>query len=480
MTDKNNLRRGPYLVVLSSEDREKIFSSALEILEKTGIRVHDQKTLNILGQAGVRIEGNRAYIPADLVFRALETAPREIQIYTRDGQPAMLLKSGNCFFGNGTDCPNILDPFTGQRRKFLKKDVEKAGILCDALTNMNFTMPTGVASDVPSPIADMHQFHAMMTSCPKPVIFTAYTPENHRDIIRMAAMAAGGEKELREKPFVISYPQPISPLTYTTEVCEKLLFCVENSVPVICTTAPMTGASAPVTVEGTAALCLTECLSAITIGQLAREGAPMITIGIPIVLNMKTAGISFDAPELQIMSTALLDLREYIKLPMWGMAAATDSKIPDEQAAINATLSCTIQSLAGANLIHGIGCLESGMTTSFEMIAMTDEIIGMLKPILSGVNTDEEHLAKDVIQEAGPGGEFITHQHTFDHFRELWDSELIDRSGYESWTAEGSKTLGDRVREKVKHIIKNHKPKPMDAGKIKAVSDILRKREKGL
>jgi len=480
MTDKNKSGKAPYLVALSPEDREKIFSSALEILKKTGVRVHDQKTLNILGLAGARIEGNRAYIPADLVTRALETAPREIQIYTRDGQPSMRLAAGNCFFGNGTDCPNILDPFTGKRRKFLKTDVENAGKLCDALKNMNFTMPTGVASDAPSPIADMHQFHGMMMNTPKPIIFTAYTPENHRDIIRMAAIAAGGEKELREKPFVISYPQPISPLTYTTEVCEKLLFCAENGIPVICTTAPMTGASAPVTVEGTAVLCLAECLSAITIGQLAREGAPMITIGIPIVMNMKTAGISFDAPELQLMSAALLDLREFIKLPLWGMAAATDSKIPDEQAAINATLSCTFQSLAGANLIHGIGCLESGMTTSFELIAMTDEIIGMLKPILGGVNTSPEHLAMDVIQEAGPGGEFITHQHTYDHFRELWDSELIDRQGYESWSNKGSKTLGQRIQEKVKHILETHKPEPMDIAKAKSVLEILRKRESGL
>jgi len=480
MTDKPRTGRFPYLVALSPEDREKIFSSALNVLQHTGIRVHDSKTLNILGSGGARIEGNRACIPSSLVERSLESAPKEIQIYTRDGKPAMRLSGRNCYFGNGTDCPNILDPFTGQRRKFLKTDVEKAGILCDALPNMDFTMPTGVVSDKSSPIADIHQFHAMMMNTRKPIIFTAYTPENHRDIIQMAAIAAGGEKELREKPFVISYPQPISPLTYTREVCEKLAFCAENGIPVICTTAPMTGASAPVTVAGTAVLCLAECLSAIVICQLVKQGAAMITIGIPIVMNMKTAGISFDAPELQLMSTALLDLREFIKLPMWGMAAATDSKIPDEQAAINAALSCTFQALGGANLIHGIGCLESGMTTSFELIAMTDEIIGMLRKILGGVNTDPEHLAMDIINELGPGGGYITHQHTFDNFRELWDSELIDRTSYESWSNKGSKTLGQRVREKVKDILKNHQPEPMDIAKARGVSEILQIRESGL
>jgi trimethylamine--corrinoid protein Co-methyltransferase len=479
MTDKHETVKvpRPHLITLPPEDRKKVFSSALHVLSHTGISVHDEKTLNILGDAGARIDGHRAYIPSRLVERALDTAPKEIQIYTRDGKPAMQLSGWNCYFGNGTDCPYILDPSTGQRRKFLKRDVEKAGILCDALSNMDFAMPTGLVSDMPSPIADMHQFHAMMMNTPKPIIFTSYTSENHRDIIRMAAIAAGGENQLRDKPFVISYPQPVSPLTYTKEVCEKLTFCAENRVPVICTTAPMSGASAPVTVEGTAVLCLAECLSAIVIGQLVAEGAPMITVGIPIVLNMKTGAISFDAPELQLMSTALFDMREFIKLPMWGMAAASDSKIPDEQAAINATLSCTFQALGGANLIHGIGCLESGMATSFELIVMTDEIIGMLRRILRGVKADSEHLAIDVIQEAGPGGQFLTHEHTMAHFRELWKSDLIDRASYEAWSAKGSKTLRQRIREKVKDILEHHHPEPLTSEKSNAISEILQIRE---
>jgi trimethylamine--corrinoid protein Co-methyltransferase len=470
----------PHLITLAPEEREKIFSAALDVLNHTGINVLEEKTLQILGDAGARIDGTKAYIPAKLVERALSSAPKEIQIYTRDGEPAMKLSGSNNYYGNGTDCPNLLDPFTGERRPFMKSDIEHAGILCDAISNFDFVMPTGVASDVPSAIADIHNFHAMLTNTPKPIIFTAYTPENHRDIIRIAALAAGGEKALQDKPFIISYPQPISPLTFTKEVCEKLRFCAEHRIPVICTTAPITGGSGPVTVEGTMVLCLAECLSAIVIGQLINEGTPMITVGIPITMNMKTAAISFDAPELQLMSTALFDLREYIQLPFWGMAAATDSKLPDEQAAITAALSCTFQSLGGANLIHGIGCLESGMTTSFELILMTNEIIGMLKRIMRGVNADAEHLATKVIQEVGPGGEYLTHNHTLAFFKELWDSELIDRTSYESWVKNGSKSFGQRVNEKVKYIIQNHRPIEMNVEKRNAITELIKNRERNL
>src|SRR4030042_946485 len=199
----------PYLTTLSTEDRGKFFSAALDVLNQTGISVLEGKILQILADAGARIDNTRAYIPTKLVEQALSTAPKEIQIYTRDGKPAMRLSGSNSYYGNGTDCPNILDPVTGERRPFLKSDIEHAGILCDAISNFDFVMPTGVSSDVPSAIADIHNFHAMLKNTPKPIIFTAYTPENHQDIIRIAAIAADGEKALQEKPFIISYPQPI-------------------------------------------------------------------------------------------------------------------------------------------------------------------------------------------------------------------------------------------------------------------------------
>lgn len=475
-----DIRKPPYLTMLSSEDRSKFYSAALDVLAQTGINVLEESILKTLADAGAKIEGTRAYIPAKLVEQALTTAPKEIQIYNRDGAPAMHLSGYNNYYGNGTDCPNILDPFTGQRRPFLKKDIEQAGILCDAISNYSFVMPTGVASDVPSPIADIHNFHAMLSNTAKPIIFTAYTPENHQDIYRIASIAAGGEKALQDKPFIISYPQPISPLTFTKEVCEKLRFCVEHRIPVICTTAPIAGGSGPVTAEATMVLDLAECLGAIVIGQTINPGAPMITVGIPIILNMKTAAISFDAPELQLMSTGLFDLREYFQMPIWGMAAATDSKLPDEQAAITAAISCTFQSLGGANLIHGIGCLESGMTTSFELILMTSEIIGMLKRILGGVNSDSDHMAKGVIQEVGPGGEYLTNEHTLTYFYELWDSELVDRTSYETWVKNGSKTFCQRINDKVKYIIQTHQPNRMSAEKSQAIDELIRFRESKL
>ncbi|MCX7920009.1 MAG: trimethylamine methyltransferase family protein [bacterium] len=118
--------------------------------------------------------------------------------------------------------------------------------------------------------------------------------------------------------------------------------------------------------------------------------------------------------------------------------------------------------LGGANLIHGIGCLESGMTTSFDLILMTSEIISLLNRILQGVTADSEHLATAVINEFGSGGEYLTQQHTLDYFRELWDSELFDRTSYETRVRNGSKSFRQRINDTVQYILANHQANLMN------------------
>lgn len=51
--------------------------------------------------------------------------------------------------------------------------------------------------------------------------------------------------------------------------------------------------------------------------------------------------------------------------------------------------------------------------------------------------------------------------HTADHFRENWMPELSDFNNYENWSENGSKTMVDRARERIKTILETHQPKPV-------------------
>ncbi len=131
----------------------------------------------------------------------------------------------------------------------------------------------------------------------------------------------------------------------------------------------------------------------------------------------------------------------------------------DEQAAIEATISVAMAALSGANIVHDVGYLEAGLVGSFDMLVMSDEIISMVKRIIGGVTVDDEHLATELIDRVGPGGNFLAEEHTLKHFKsEFWFPKLIDRSRREKWEAQGSKTLGQRVREKVVDLIEHFAP----------------------
>ena len=96
------------------------------------------------------------------------------------------------------------------------------------------------------------------------------------------------------------------------------------------------------------------------------------------------------------------------------------------------------------------------------MVVMVDEIAGMIRRLMRGITVNEETLARDVIREVGPGGNFLGEEHTVRHFREEhWFPTLLDRNNYTEWRAAGAKTMGQRVSEKVRHILETHRPDPL-------------------
>src|SRR5690606_15542891 len=102
----------------------------------------------------------------------------------------------------------------------------------------------------------------------------------------------------------------------------------------------------------------------------------------------------------------------------WGYAGHSDSCAMDEQAAADATFSALVALLAGHNLVHDVGYLEAGLTTSPEMIVFSAEAIAMMRRFTGGMLLDAESLALDVIHKVGPGGDFLTAKHTLKHFRD--------------------------------------------------------------
>ncbi|MDZ4133784.1 MAG: trimethylamine methyltransferase family protein, partial [Dethiobacteria bacterium] len=90
-----------------------------------------------------------------------------------------------------------------------------------------------------------------------------------------------------------------------------------------------------------------------------------------------------------------------------------------------------------------------------------------------GINLDSESMALDLIDEIGPGGAFLTTDHTFHHFRDFWQPKYFNRRRRDDWVAGGSKSMGEKLREKVVEIMDNHRPVESPAGLSKEINYIL-------
>src|SRR6056297_1347454 len=471
----------PRFEVLTEDQIEQIYFAALDVLERIGSRVHHDEALELFRSSGEAVVGDdkRVRVPASLVERALKSYPRKITLKGRNGKRSVALQKDHMYFGTGSDLPFTYDRESGERRRTLYNDVVNAGRFVDYLSNYDFFMSHGIVGDAPNPQTyDRHQFMAMLEGCTKPMVVTSVDGEGLEDLWKMACLFQGGEEEFRLNPMFVAYIEPISPLTNDRTAVEKLLFAAEKGIPAMYTPCPSSGATAPATIPGMLVQSLAETLLATVLCYLKKPGMPLIMGGVTTVMDMRTTTYSYGAPELSLASAANTDISKWLGLLMFSTGGCTDSKAVDEQAAIECSTSLYYSYLSGANLIHDVGYIDSGVNASLLSLVMNEEIIGLVRQIGKGINTDPEYLALQLIDEAGPGGEYVTKDHTYEHWREWYFPKLQDRSDWETWCDNGKKTMLDRVNEETQRILDEYEPEPIDDGIRKDLKKIIDDAEK--
>ena len=216
----------PQFRKLSDDQLERIHNASLEILDRTGVCLYDDQALGLFKRAGVKVvDGNRIHIPPGLVEWALSIVPKRLVLCDRHGRRVMPLERNNVFFGPGSDCPNILDHRTGERRPGTLQDIVDGIQLCDALPNIDFLMSLFIASDIEDQeMADRYQMRAMLMNSTKPILFVTTGFEGCVDAVKMAEIVVGGEEELRRNPICACYINVTDPLRHNAGSLQKLMF----------------------------------------------------------------------------------------------------------------------------------------------------------------------------------------------------------------------------------------------------------------
>jgi trimethylamine:corrinoid methyltransferase-like protein len=466
--------------VLSGDQKQEVFRAAMEVLGHTGVEVYNDEALSILKRQGAWVDGVRVRIPSNLVRQALATAPSSFTVYSREGNrdKDIVVGPNRVHYGPGPTCPNFRDPRTFERRLYLRQDARDVARVCDALPNIDFVESLGTVSGVNPDLADVYEFAEMIANTGKPIVSWSYTLETCRDIHEVAMAVAGGEEALRHRPNYIFYAEPLSPLQSNQEAADKLVYCAKHRIPLIYTPCPMCGGTAPTTSAGVLVTALCESLHGLVVGQALQPGTPFVMGGVVSIMDMLSSVLAYGAPELSLQSAALTEMAHYLGLPVWSTAGCTDSKLVDEQAAVEGAISILFAGLSGADLVHDVGYIESAMTGALQMTTMSDEIISFVKRLARGIEVTPETLATQVVREVGPGGHYLGTDHTLSHFKEeFWFPRTIDRTRWEDWEAAGRPKMGDRVQAYLNDILDNYQSVALAPEVQRQIEAILAKAE---
>jgi trimethylamine--corrinoid protein Co-methyltransferase len=467
-------RTYPHFSFLTEEQCHEVHLSAMKVLERTGVRLLDPEARQLALDAGADAgDDSLVFLPPRLVEWALREAPPTLGIYNRDGDLAMELEAGKVYYGTGSDCPNVIDPYTGEHRKGTLKDLADLARLCDALPEIDFLMSMVLPEDAVTEIYDVLQFDAMIRNTTKPFVVVPYSRRGMAVMWEMASAVVGGSDVLRRKPLMVLYSEPTSPLVLGQESVQKTMFAAAHHIPLLYATGAGLGMTVPVTPAGAVVLATAEALAGNVVTQLVRPGHPFVFGAGLAPIDMKTAVFCYGGPEHLINQGMLMSMAHYYDLPSWGFAGCSDSKAEDQQAAAEHAMWILWAALTGCNLCHDVGYMESGLCFSAVQLTMANEFIRYARRVARRDAFDPERLALETIHQVGPGGAFINNAHTHRYFRDNFFNELMDHDTYAGWEKGGGATMWERTRKKTQNVLETHEPKPLGPEAAQALDEIV-------
>ncbi|MFH1929393.1 MAG: trimethylamine methyltransferase family protein [Chloroflexota bacterium] len=459
----------PELRVLSDEQVYDIRQAALDILWNTGVLVKAPAARALLRQAGAWIDEQTMLcrIPGYIVEEALNRAPSSFTLYARNPAYNVHVSTRSLHYEPMIGRLNCYDYSTGTSHRTTLEEVEQLVKLADALPSYHLLHSGAIMPQidgVPIRATHVHGYLASVRNSSKVIKATSRERVLAEDCLRMVAAVAGGEGELRRKPFTFTTDNPVTPLAHDRDQMEGALEFAKYGLPIDVTSEPQAGATSPVTLAGLLAQQTADVISGITIIQLANPGNPVWYGTCGSIMDMRMGRIAIGAVEMGLINVASAQIAHSYDIPCRGTASATDSKVLDIQAGYEKATVLTMAALGGVNKIFYPGTMEGALTVSKESLVIDDEIIQGLYRVLKGIDVNEATLALDVIDRVGPGGHFLGQRHTMQFLeREQFIPSLSDRLTRANWEQAGSKDVAKRAHERVEEILAQHTVDPLDS-----------------
>jgi len=452
----------PHLRFLTDEQVFFIHSRSLDILSGVGVRVDSPRALEILRASGSvgTVEGtsgeeNRVVFEKGLVEWAIESAPPVIDVYSRGGALAFRLGEDRARFGIGATNLHYQDPLTDELSRFSRHHMAVSTRLGHDLPNLDMVSTMGVIQDYPPQTADLYAVLEMVANTTKPLVMLISADGLFETALDLLESLHPG---LAERPFLIPYLNPVTPLIINEGTAEKLVTSVERGLPVIYSNYGMAGLSTPITATGTLILLNAELLAGLVLAQLTRPGAPVILGSLPAFFDMRTLQDFFD-PHSMLMNLACAEMMAHYRLPHAGTSGAGIGWGADLAAGGQIWMNHLLSLLGKSGMVPFVGGNLGSKAFSPALAVYSNDVIGQAVRLSEGFPMSDRELDLDTILDRGPGGSFLDSELTLSSFREAYyESKLMPRLSLEEWE------LRDRPR--FEELLRNHTCELLEGQKL--------------
>jgi trimethylamine---corrinoid protein Co-methyltransferase len=460
----------PKLSLLNDDLISRIIAEAYQLMIKPGIKVQSAEARQLLAEAGSHVdeEAMIVRIPEQIVLKALETVPREFFLFDYDGNPKVQYGGDAVQFDPGSSGITVLDPITLEHKTAESADLIRIIKVAESLPQYDAQSTAVVCHDVPRDLHDLYRLYLVMLYSKKPIVTGAFTNATVHHMIDMLAIFAGGRDKLREQPRAVFDVCPSPPLIWSNFGAGNLITLARAGVPAEIVSMPLAGAASPVTLLGSVTQHAAECLSGITIHQLAHAGSSIVWGGAPAIFDMRKGGTPFGAVETAMIDSSYAQVGKSLGLPTHAYLGATDAKLLDTQAGLESGVGAMIGALSGINMISGSGMLDSLVCQSPEKLVTDAEGIAMAQRMVQGMKIHTETLATGFYEGVNfKGGDFLKQRITMQLFQkeQHMPGKVIDRDSMRGWKESGSMDTFTRAKIRVDEILASYRRPELDPAK---------------
>ena len=471
------MARLPRLEALSEQETEAIKEASYVMLRDTGVMVHHDEVLRLLGEAGATVEPERKIVrlPEKLVVGSVCQAAKQYTLCGRDGNQTARFGHHDFVLMSSPGQFAWIDLQTGDRRPATIQDTRDAIRLGDALGHITVVGAMAQPEEISERYRDVLLTAELVKGTGKPTRCWVRNGKTARYILEIYRAVAGGQAALRSRPMIEAFLEPISPLQLPRDGLDIVREFAQAGQPVSIGPMAMTAGTAPGTLAGTLAQENAEILAGIVITQLLAPGTPITYGGIPHIMDPRTGICSFGSPEQGLMAVAMAQVARSYGFPVYVNVGLTDAKLPDAQAGIEKATTLLLGALAGADTFGHCGICGTDHAGSLLWLAFDNEVMDYIRRITRGFAVDPDRLATEIVEAVGPAGNFLAEEHTVRHFRrEMWlPTPAWTRQAYDLWRSEGGRSFADRLRDQVNEILTTHRPEPMDEALSKEIDRIV-------